>query len=124
MSVQSPTWSEADVNAAWEAVNAGACLLDVRTTTEYASAHIPGAISMPLLDLARGTGNLPDDRAIYVICSTGNRSNLAMSHLSSQGKSKLYVVHGGMRAWVAAGLPFETPKPDAPRGFFSRFKKR
>jgi DNA-binding transcriptional ArsR family regulator len=43
-------------------------LLDVRPLVEYESGHIPGARSMPIDELDRRLGELPDDREIVAYC--------------------------------------------------------
>src|SRR5690606_19339620 len=41
---------------------------DVRPTEEYAAAHTPGALSIPLDDLARRIDELPADQEIVAYC--------------------------------------------------------
>lgn len=43
-------------------------LIDVRPPGEYAMAHLPGAINVPLSELARRLGGLPADREIMAYC--------------------------------------------------------
>jgi rhodanese-related sulfurtransferase len=50
-------------------VRAGAVtLIDVRPREEYAAAHIPGAISVPLADLGKRLGELKKRRDIVAYC--------------------------------------------------------
>jgi rhodanese-related sulfurtransferase/DNA-binding transcriptional ArsR family regulator len=46
----------------------GTTLLDVRPPDEYAVAHLPGAINVPLDALRRGTASLPDGKRYVVYC--------------------------------------------------------
>jgi len=51
-----------EAKARWE--RGAALFVDVRGARQYRQSHIPGAISMPLLELARRMEELPRDRAI------------------------------------------------------------
>ena len=46
----------------------GAVLLDVRPREEYAQAHIPGALSIPIGELEERLGELPADRLVVATC--------------------------------------------------------
>jgi 3-mercaptopyruvate sulfurtransferase SseA len=54
-----------------ERLDAGESVLvvDARTSGEYAEAHIPGAISVPLSDLDARLDELPRDREIVFYCT-------------------------------------------------------
>jgi len=82
---------------AHELVEAGATLLDVRTTGEFASGHIDGAINIPLSSLASRVSEIPSDQPVVVYCLSGGRSASAASELTSRG----YEVHdlGAMSSW-------------------------
>ncbi len=43
-------------------------LIDVRPREEYVTGHIPGAISLPLVDLRKGLGDLPKGREVVAYC--------------------------------------------------------
>ncbi len=79
-------------------------LLDVRQPDEYAQAHIPGAILIPLGELSRRIDELPRDREIICVCRSGNRSHSATRHLLSAG-FQASNLSGGMIHWSHAGLP-------------------
>ncbi len=74
-------------------------VLDVREEAEYAFNHIPEAISIPLGDLEDRMEELNKDNEIYVICRTGNRSDLAAQKLDENGFSKVFNVVPGMSQW-------------------------
>ncbi|MDY0404256.1 sulfurtransferase TusA family protein [Virgibacillus sp. 179-BFC.A HS] len=74
-------------------------LLDVRESAEYAFNHIPKAISMPLGDLEDSMDQLNKDDEIYVICRTGNRSDLAAQKLTEKGFTNVINVVPGMSKW-------------------------
>jgi glyoxylase-like metal-dependent hydrolase (beta-lactamase superfamily II)/rhodanese-related sulfurtransferase len=79
-------------------------LVDVRTTREWNEAHIEGAISLPLSQLAERLGELPTDPPVIVHCASGYRSAIAASLLQRGGLRVANLV-GGLAAWTAAQLP-------------------
>lgn len=74
-------------------------ILDVREEAEYAFGHVPNAKSIPLGELQERMGELDPDEAIYVICRTGRRSELAAHKLAENGFSRVYNVLPGMKEW-------------------------
>ena len=86
-------------------------IVDVRRPPEYASGHVPRAVTAPLLSLPQNVANLGLDPAklTAVICAGGYRSSAATSILQQHGFSNLLNVTGGTSAWIAAGYPVEVP---------------
>jgi CRP-like cAMP-binding protein len=74
-----------DLDYAQEMVKAGAGLLDVRTTGEFARGAIKGAINMPLSLLRRCATELDRKRPWIIYCQTGNRSAAAAFLLAQLG---------------------------------------
>jgi rhodanese-related sulfurtransferase len=83
---------------------AGAFLLDVREDDEWVAGHAPGAVHVRLRDLSARFGELPDDREVYVICRSGNRSAYAAQALAGAGLNAINVADG-MTGWAVAGRP-------------------
>ena len=50
----------------------------------------------------RGSGELPDDDPLYVVCRSGGRSARVVAYLANQGYPAVNV-EGGMQAWSAQG---------------------
>ena len=83
-------------------------VIDVRPRSEYDTAHLPHAISMPLAELERRIQELPQDRDIVAYC----RGPFCM--LSDEAVQRL-VLHGyraqkmmdGVSEWRAAGVVLE-----------------
>ncbi|NCA93361.1 rhodanese-like domain-containing protein [bacterium] len=75
-------------------------LLDVRTPEEFYDIHIPGAILLPLDEIATNAENIiPDKEAKYFIyCRSGNRSATAGRQLIDMGYQKVYDL-GGIKDW-------------------------
>lgn len=82
-----------------EAIAANGLLLDVREAAEYAFGHIPGAKSIPMGELSNRLNELNKDEAIYVICRTGTRSDMAAQQLAQAGFTKIYNVLPGMSGY-------------------------
>ena len=80
-------------------------VLDVRTPREYASAHIPDSLNIPLNHLEERLPELPRDRPIAVHCAGGYRSAAAASILAHRGFTRLTELAGGLTAWQSAKLP-------------------
>ena len=59
-------------------------ILDVRRASEYDTAHIDGAVNIPLHDLLTRIGEAPDGE-IWVHCQSGYRSSIAGSILAAKG---------------------------------------
>ncbi|MBP6628944.1 MAG: rhodanese-like domain-containing protein [Kofleriaceae bacterium] len=77
---------------------AGAVALDVRSAEEFAAGHLPGAINIPVGELAArkaellgAVGDLARDVVVY--CASGNRAGKAVPVLAELGLRK--VVNGG-----------------------------
>jgi rhodanese-related sulfurtransferase len=93
---------EVDVDQLAAAVDGGALVVDVRERGEYAQVHIPGAVLIPMGQLAGRLGELDRASSVYVVCATGNRS-LAMTDLLRASGFDAYSVAGGTQAWVSSG---------------------
>jgi rhodanese-related sulfurtransferase/biotin operon repressor len=83
-------------------------VLDVRPDPEYAAGHLPGALHIPLEELAGRLAELPADREIVAYCR-GQYCVLAhdaVRVLASHGLSARRAVDG-MLEWRLAGHPVE-----------------
>jgi len=81
--------------AAWQKINQGALLLDVRTPGEYNAGHLPNAVLIPVDQLPHRLNELGNDkhRAIVVYCKSGNRAGRAKNLLDQNGFTD--VLNGG-----------------------------
>ncbi len=94
--------------AEFEAAHAaGAVILDVRNPDEYLSGHVPGAVLIPLDQLAARQEEIPEGDPLYVICAVGGRSLTATKALVGAGYRALSVA-GGTRGWIERGGPVVT----------------
>ncbi len=69
-----------------------AVILDVRTKDESASGKYKNSVSIPLDQLASRKGELPKDKKIYALCTTGARAEMAAKELNKNGYNAFYLV--------------------------------
>ena len=80
-------------------VEAGATLVDVRSPEEFAEGHLPGAVNIPVGELAQLLGELgPTSTPVVVYCRSGARSSRAERLLKEQGFQDVFNL-GPMSAW-------------------------
>ncbi|ANE49922.1 rhodanese-like domain-containing protein [Flavisolibacter tropicus] len=66
-------------------------ILDVRTPSEFAKGHVPGAINIPLEEIATRVFELRKmPKPIIAYCMNGNGSGIATSFLKKQGVAEVY----------------------------------
>jgi rhodanese-related sulfurtransferase len=87
--------------------------VDVREVSEWTAGHIDGSVHIPLGELQSRLAELEPDQPVVVVCRSGSRSGYAASFLNRAGHDASNLV-GGVKAWVADGLPLRTP--DGRRG--------
>lgn len=77
-------------------------ILDVREPMEYQFGHIPGAKLVPIGKLEEQIESLRQwsDVEVYVVCRTGNRSDLACQILAEKGFKNVRNVTPGMSEWT------------------------
>jgi len=78
-------------------------LVDVRKPADYARAHIPGAMNMPLGTVHIRLAELPPDDRVVLYCDDGKRSREAASFVRFRGIEDAWVLTGGLPAWKKAG---------------------
>ena len=92
-------------------------LIDARTAEEYAEAHVPGAINVPINALAdfsqsgagqsgaaqSGAGRTA--KKLVTMCGSTGRGEKAAAILADSGVENVLVMEGGLKAWREAGLP-------------------
>lgn len=87
----------------------GVVVLDVRPAEEYAAGHIPGAISIPVDELAERVAELPDDAEVVAYCR-GAYCVLAYDAvrlLHARGRKAVRLTDG-MLEWRLAKLPVDS----------------
>ena len=89
----------------------GVVVLDVRPAAEFAAGHLPGAVHIPLEELAERLDELPADREVVAYC---RGDYCALAHeavrvLTAHGR-RARRVGDGVLEWRAAGVPL-VPAP-------------
>jgi rhodanese-related sulfurtransferase len=106
-----------DAEQAFQAMAAGAVLVDIRAESQRASdGQVPGAVFIPrnLLEWRCDPRSEHRDervsdprRPLIVMCDEGYQSSLAAATLLELGLERATDLAGGFQAWRAAGLPVE-----------------
>lgn len=79
-------------------------ILDVRSGSEFETAHIPGSYNVPLDTLAEHARDLAGvSHPVVLVCQSGARATQAHARLSGEGKAELSVLEGGIAAWERIG---------------------
>lgn len=78
--------SDEELQAAHQAYNNGAVIIDVRTKEEFNVKHIKNAINIPVQALEKYYSTIPKDRELIVYCRSGSRSKVAASFLEKKGR--------------------------------------
>ena len=76
--------------------------IDVRERAEFAQAHVPGAILMPMGQLASRLDEIDRSARVHVVCASGNRSKAMTDLLVAAGFDAVSVA-GGTLAWLESG---------------------
>jgi glyoxylase-like metal-dependent hydrolase (beta-lactamase superfamily II)/rhodanese-related sulfurtransferase len=90
---------------------AGAVILDVRSSAQFGAGHVPGAINIGLNgQFASWAGNLIKlDAPVVLVGEDDEQINSAVTRLARVGIENVKgYLNGGMYAWDQAGLPVAT----------------
>lgn len=93
---------EVSIDGLDAALAAGARVFDVREPDEYVAGHVPGAVAVPLGEVAGQVDQFRGAGPAYVVCKSGGRSMRACELLADEGVAVVNVA-GGTAAWVASG---------------------
>ncbi|MEZ9785275.1 rhodanese-like domain-containing protein [Vibrio breoganii] len=92
---------------AWEWIDSGAVVIDVRTPQEFNGGHLDNAVNIPVADLSRADLSFVDrDDHIVVYCRSGNRSGNAKQILLTKGYKH---VHNGGGLQMMLSVSQESP---------------
>ena len=80
-------------------------VLDVRMNKEWEAGHIDGAKHIFVGYLEEHLDEVPRDRPVAVMCSSGLRGSLGAGLLKKHGRRNVLNVLGGMGGWAKAGFP-------------------
>lgn len=74
-------------------------ILDVRQPKEYEQGHLPGALLIPVKEVAARKAELDPEKPVLVYCHSGVRSKAASQLLLAEGFPEVYNISGGIVAW-------------------------
>jgi rhodanese-related sulfurtransferase len=85
-------------------------LVDIRTSEEYRSGHIPNAVNIDFYSdtFEESFADFNPEKPIYLYCESGGRSSQAIALLEKKDFKLVYDLKDGMIAWKAAGLKIIT----------------
>ena len=92
--------------------NSNVQLLDVRSTAEYKSGHIPHTLQADWRnkeEFTERTGYLDKNKPVYVYCASGVRSEAAAVWLRKNGFRQVMELNGGLNAWKQQNKPVTIP---------------
>jgi len=79
---------------------AGAQVVDVRSSGEYQLGHIPGSINVPVDEIAQAAASWDKNKTYVVYCATGSRSAAAVATMQSMGFTNIDHFDAGIQAWT------------------------
>ena len=82
-------------------------IIDVRELSEYQYVRIPNSKLVSLSEFEQKINLIDRSCPAYFLCGIGKRALKAAEYLGSLGYKDLYVVEGGIKAWLEAGYPIE-----------------
>lgn len=92
-------------------------LIDVRSRAEWLRGHLPGAISLPLLEFSARIGSIDLSKPSLLYCEEGYRATTAASLLLQHKSRDIGVLIDGIKGWQMDGYTGETG--DLPSRFFA-----
>jgi rhodanese-related sulfurtransferase len=86
-----------------------AVVIDVCGAAEYAAGHVVGAKNVPLNELETRLPGVVKNKALplVIVCASGARAQHAATMAQKLGYTNAQALSGGLKAWVAAGMPVE-----------------
>src|SRR5690606_19976674 len=76
-------------------------IVDVREPAEFAVAHLPGAVNIPVGQIQARMADLPGAETLVFICRSGARSLTASALAARSGAVNLAHLEGGLLAWAS-----------------------
>ena len=85
-------------------------ILDVRSRSEYARGHVPGATHIPFWRIGSQIDQIgaPHDAELVVYCGHGPRAMVAARALRRKGYTRIAILEGHFSQWRSAGFREET----------------
>jgi rhodanese-related sulfurtransferase len=86
-----------------------AVVIDVSDAEEFAAGHINNAKNVPFAQLEDKLGSQVKNKELplILVCTSGARSNRAVSVAKKLGFANVQALAGGLKSWKEANLPLE-----------------
>jgi len=91
-----------------EGIAARGKLIDVRSSAEFATGHIPGAVNVPMEQVEARTADIGSG-PVVLICEAGTRASIVAGWLAA--KQPVSVLAGGTAAWRKSAFPLVACAP-------------
>jgi rhodanese-related sulfurtransferase len=84
-------------------------IVDLRTPPEFAIAHLPGAVNIPLPELEKRLDEARPvkGRDLLIYCLNGTRTRQAEPLLYAHDINNFYHLEGSLEGWLQKNYPFE-----------------
>lgn len=80
-------------------------LINVVDEEYYSLGHIANSLKIPWDVLSSNLSQVDKNRHVILYCRRGVRSESAYDTLRSNGYTLVWIMEGGIEAWIAAGYP-------------------
>ena len=113
---RSENFASVSPQEAIQLMNRGALAIDLRSASEFADGHVPGARRMYGEQILKAGELLKkhQSKSLIVCCNTGSLAAAAVRQLREQGFAQAVTLRGGLSAWRAEQLPVEKQAGRAP----------
>ena len=78
-------------------------VVDVRKKEDFVRGSFPGAVNIPVEEAREDLSLIPDDKPVYIMCHTGERSSELVEDLTEAGREATNI-EGGYRAYLRRSL--------------------
>jgi rhodanese-related sulfurtransferase len=85
--------------------NSDMLLINVSDEEFYAMGHIAGSLKIPWDSMGENLDAVDAERHIVIYCRRGVRSESAYDTLTVTGYAAVWVMEGGLEAWIDSGYP-------------------
>lgn len=87
-------------------------IIDLRSKLEFDNGHISDAVNYPIDDgdFVDSTRQLDKSFNIFLYCTAGGRSELALKELKNLGYYNVYTLKNGLMSWILDQKPLATAK--------------
>ncbi|MFW0060756.1 MAG: rhodanese-like domain-containing protein [Coxiella endosymbiont of Dermacentor nuttalli] len=87
--------------------NEKAIVIDVRDSKTFETGHITHAINIPITELDKSFKEIEQykQQTLIIVCTIGKKSAYFVNKLYKQDYQKVYMLVGGMSAWINADMP-------------------